>query len=76
MFLCTIEYDAKNLQVNKDKKLQNKQKYKIAKHLQSSKNKIIKSIRVEFYFQKNYNKPCTTNQKPKNLKQKKKEQKT
>jgi hypothetical protein len=71
MLLCTIKYDAKHLQANKDKKLQNKQIYKIAKHLQTSKNIIfqkkklnIKLSKVQgfmFVSKTIYNKPCTRN---------------
>jgi hypothetical protein len=43
ILLCTIKYDAKHLQANKDKKLQNKQRYKIAKHLQANKKKTLQN---------------------------------
>jgi hypothetical protein len=51
VFLCTTKYDAKHLQARKDKKLQNKQIYKIAK--QVNKDKTVKSTRVYVYLQNN-----------------------
>jgi hypothetical protein len=43
VFLCTTKYDAKHLQARKDKNFQNKQRYKIAKHLQASKKIILQN---------------------------------
>jgi hypothetical protein len=42
LLLCTIKYDAKHLQASKDF-LQNKQKYKITKHLQARKKRILQN---------------------------------
>jgi hypothetical protein len=39
--LCIIKYDAKDLQANKDEIFAKKQRYKITKHLQASKKKIL-----------------------------------
>jgi hypothetical protein len=41
LLLYTTKYDAKHLQASKDKRTANKQRYKITKHLQASKKKIL-----------------------------------
>jgi hypothetical protein len=43
ILLCTTKYDADYFDVSKDRKLQNKQRYNIVKHLQTSKKRILQN---------------------------------
>jgi len=43
ILLCITKYDANYLYVSKDRKLQNKQRYNIVKHLQTSQKRILQN---------------------------------